>query len=185
MPHSDASSFVEKELISKTKSVAVDPDVNKPIDALDGIPIYYNGGISKTYGRNMTNDGYNLGLKWQCVEFVKRYYYVYFNHKMPNSYGHAKDFFDTSLGNAFNADRGMQQHLNGHTTPPSKRNIIVFKGDNQNPYGHIAIISSVHKDHITIAQQNWGKQTKMNLPLMQKNGQYFVSHKNVVGWLSL
>lgn len=67
------------------------------IDNLNGVSVFYNGKISNTFGKNITNDGYNLGLKYQCVEFVKRYYYQYFNHKMPNSYGNAKDFFDKSL----------------------------------------------------------------------------------------
>ncbi|MFA0963395.1 hypothetical protein AB9P05_16445 [Roseivirga sp. BDSF3-8] len=48
-------------------------------------------------GRNLTPDGYNLGLKYQCGEFMKRYYYLHLNHKMPDSYGHARDFFNPSL----------------------------------------------------------------------------------------
>lgn len=40
-------------------------------------------------------DGYNVGLRYQCVEFVKRYYSLeHYAHRMPNSYGHAKDLFD-------------------------------------------------------------------------------------------
>ena len=49
--------------------------------------------MNNVSGRNVTVDGYNLGLKYQCVEFVKRYYYKHYRHKMPNSYGNAKDFF--------------------------------------------------------------------------------------------
>ncbi|MDW5290896.1 hypothetical protein [Formosa sp. PL04] len=48
-------------------------------------------------GRNTTPDGYNLGLKYQCVEFVKGYYYEHYNHKMPDSYGHAKSFFNSGI----------------------------------------------------------------------------------------
>lgn len=40
---------------------------------------------------------YNIGLKYQCVKFVKRYYYEHLNHKMPDSYGHEKDFFDNTI----------------------------------------------------------------------------------------
>ena len=66
------------------------------IDQLDGVNIYFNGKVSNVDGRN-TDNKYNLGLKWQCVEFVKRYYFKYYKHKMPNSYGHAKDFFDNKV----------------------------------------------------------------------------------------
>ena len=37
----------------------------------------------------------------------------YLNHKMPDSYGHAKDLFDANLGNgAFNSVRGLFQYRN-------------------------------------------------------------------------
>jgi hypothetical protein len=66
------------------------------IDDFNGVAVYYNGKISTVKGRNVTADLYNLGLKYQCVEFVKRYYYKKLNHKMPNSYGNAKDFVQES-----------------------------------------------------------------------------------------
>ncbi|SUD83261.1 Uncharacterised protein [Stutzerimonas stutzeri] len=49
-------------------------------------------------GGNLSKDGYNLGLRYQCVEFVKRYYFERHGHRMPDTYGHAKSFFDPSLG---------------------------------------------------------------------------------------
>ncbi len=49
--------------------------VGQQIDSLNGVYVYYNGSIDNVIGRNTTADGYNLGLKYQCVEFVKRYYY--------------------------------------------------------------------------------------------------------------
>ncbi|MCR5077115.1 MAG: CHAP domain-containing protein, partial [Prevotella sp.] len=46
------------------------------VDSLDGVYVYYNGGVSQSSGRN-TIDGYNVGIRYQCVEFVKRYYYLH------------------------------------------------------------------------------------------------------------
>ena len=66
--------------------------VGQVVDQFNGVNVYYNGQISHVSGRNLTKDGYNLGQKYQCVEFIKRYYYERFKHKMPDSYGHAKDF---------------------------------------------------------------------------------------------
>lgn len=37
--------------------------------------------------------GYYYGYKWQCVEYIKRFYYEAKGHKMPDSYGNAKDFW--------------------------------------------------------------------------------------------
>ena len=64
------------------------------LDAFNGVVVYYNQSFSNVSGRNTSDDGYNLGLKYQCVEFVKRYYYEYYHHKMLNSWGYAKDFFN-------------------------------------------------------------------------------------------
>ena len=72
-------------------------EIGDKVDSLNGVFVYYNHSVGNVSGRNTTADGYNLGLKYQCVEFVKRYYYENLNHKMPNSYGHAKDFFVTYL----------------------------------------------------------------------------------------
>lgn len=44
------------------------------VDSFQGVHIYYNGFVNHVESRNLTPDGYNLGLKYQCVEFVKRYY---------------------------------------------------------------------------------------------------------------
>ncbi len=73
----------------------VDPNsqhaVGEQLDELNGVAIYYNGGVNTVQGRNLSEDGYNLGLRYQCVEFVKRYYFERYDHRMPDSYGHAKD----------------------------------------------------------------------------------------------
>ena len=70
--------------------------VGEQLDELNGVAIYYNGGVNTVQGRNLSQDGYNLGLRYQCVEFVKRYYFERHGHRMPDTYGHAKDFFDPS-----------------------------------------------------------------------------------------
>src|ERR1035438_10622271 len=49
--------------------------VGQEIDRLNSVAVFYNGGVSHTSGRHSAPDGYKLGLKYQCVEFVKRYYY--------------------------------------------------------------------------------------------------------------
>lgn len=67
------------------------------LDSLNGVIVYYNGGVSNVSERNLTKENYNLGLKYQCVEFVKRYYFEKLKHQMPDSYGNAKDFYDKDI----------------------------------------------------------------------------------------
>lgn len=82
-------------------------EVGQKLDSLNGVYVYYNGGVNNITERNKTADGYNLGLKYQCVEFVKRYYYERFNHKMPDAYGHAKDFFDQTIATDKKTKKGI------------------------------------------------------------------------------
>ena len=93
--------------------------VGEVVDRFHGVAVYYNGRISNTAGRNVAKDGYNLGLKYQCVEFVKRYYYEYLHHKMPETYGNAKDFYDKTVADGgINKSRDLLQFTNGSKTQP-------------------------------------------------------------------
>jgi len=168
----------------KNKSKSSDPDIGKVIDKLNGIPIYYNGPITHVLGRNITSDGYNLGLKYQCVEFVKRYYYQYLNHKMPDSFGHAKDFFDDTIPDGtINDIRGLTQYTNPSVTRPELNDILIFAGDNENIYGHLAIVSKVYKDRIEIVQQNIGSQSRIHLNVHKFLDGWEVEDYTVIGWL--
>jgi hypothetical protein len=104
------------------KKVSVKHKFGTKVDSLNGVNVYYNGKVSNISGRSLTSDGYNLGLKYQCVEFVKRYYYEHLNHKMPNSYGNAKDFFNPRLKDGqMNHDRKLIQYTNGGQSLPKPK----------------------------------------------------------------
>lgn len=140
-------------------------------------PKSYNGvrvyNFLESTGERVVQEDYNVGIKGQCVEFVKRYYYQIYNHKMPNTYGDAKDFYDPSVcDGCYNEDRGLVQHSSDYT--PEKGDIVIFKPTEINPYGHIAIVGGVYKDIVLIYQQN-------SLSFVS------VVHKDsdsVMGWLS-
>lgn len=105
----------------------VDTDkVGVVVDEFNGVKVYYNGHVGNVSGRNTSKDGYNLGLKYQCVEFIKRYYYERFDHKMPDSYGHAKDFFDDSIADGkINPKRNLLQYHNGSGSKPQVEDIFL------------------------------------------------------------
>lgn len=158
------------------------------IDELQGVVIYYNGGVNQSRGRNTSADGYNLGIRHQCVEFVKRYYFERFGHRMPDSYGHAKSFYDTSVANgALNTQRGLLQFTNGSGALPQADDIVVFAPSLLNPYGHVAIVAEVNAYAVVIAQQNAGPHfsSREALPLLDIGGSVRVEHARVVGWLRL
>ncbi|NNF33674.1 MAG: CHAP domain-containing protein [Saprospiraceae bacterium] len=157
------------------------------IDSFNGIPVFYNGSnYKKTSGRSTTPSGYNLGLKYQCVEFVKRYYYEVFNHEMPDSYGHAKDFFDKNLPDvAFNKDRALIQYRNVRNTPPEVHDIIIYGERTENRFGHMGIVTEVTQDSIEFIQQNFGRKTRQKLGLVEFMGIYTVADYDILGWLRM
>lgn len=162
--------------------------IGEQIDDLNGVAIYFNGGVNTVEGRNLTPDGYNLGLRYQCVEFVKRYYFERHDHRMPDSYGHARDFFDPSLmDGGHNVRRAMLQFRNGSSTQPAPDDLLVFEPWLFNRYGHVGIVASVGGGVLEIAQQNPGPfgQSRERFPVVQRDGKWFIEHSRVLGWLRL
>jgi hypothetical protein len=63
---------------------------------------------------------------------------------MPDSYGHAKDFFNPAIADGqLNTQRNLLQFTNGSKSQPKVNDILVLDKSKTNPYGHVAIISAV------------------------------------------
>ena len=161
-------------------------NIGEPIDSLNNVYVYFNGEVSNVSGRNLTTDGYNLGLKYQCVEFVKRYYFEHLNHKMPDSYGNAKDFYNTNLKDGQkNKQRNLIQYSNPSTTKPKINDLLIFRGTTFNKYGHVAIISNQTEKEIEIIQQNPGifGKSREKYNLIKENGKWKIDNDRILGWL--
>lgn len=158
------------------------------VDSLDGVYVYNNGPVAAVYGRNLSETGYNIGLKYQCVEFVKRYYLYRYAHEMPDSYGHARDFFDPSLADGgFNTARGLLQFRNGSASLPRPGDMVIFKPTIYNRYGHVAIVSSVGHGEVEVIQQNRGRvrHTRESFPMTSRDGVHRIGNKRIAGWLRI
>ncbi len=130
--------------LTKRLNLNTSHQVGQRLDSLNGVIVFYNGGVDNSSGRNLSADHYNIGIKYQCVEFVKRYYYQYLKHKMPDAYGNAKDFFDHSIADgSLNKKRNLMQYSNDSRSKPQVSDLIIFSGSVFNRYGHVAIISNV------------------------------------------
>lgn len=180
---SDKKTVAKKQTKPTVKSSG---SAGRVIDTFNGVDIFYNGRVANIQGRNVTSDGYNLGLKYQCVEFVKRYYYEFYNHKMPNSYGNAKDFFSYSVSDGdMNSARGLRQFNQPSHARPKIGDLLVFGATQWNEFGHVAIISKVGNNTIEIAQQNPGSNnpSRKSYSLNSNNGKYSIGSPYVLGWL--
>ncbi len=159
--------------------------IGNAVDSLNGVIVYNNGTIySKSFGKHYNKDStYYYGKKWQCVEFIKRYYYDYLKHKMPNGFGNANDFFDKKLlQGAFNKSRGLYQFINGGNERPKVNDLLVFDGK----YGHVAIVSKVNENEIEVIQQNIYMTPRQTFVLKKENNSYTIGEKRKpLGWLRL
>lgn len=158
------------------------------LDSLNHVVVYYNGGMGNVSGRNTSPDGYNIGLKYQCVEFVKRYYYQYYKHKMPNAYGNAIDFFNKTLKDGeLNTDRNLVQFTNPSKSKPQIGDLIIMDATWTNEYGHVVIVSNVSEDEVEIIQQNAGNPDHPRdlFDLELNNGLWEIDHSRILGWLRM
>lgn len=163
-----------------------DYEIGQPLDSLNGVKVYYNGGVDNVVERNVTKDNYNLGLKYQCVEFVKRYYYEHYNHKMQDAYGHAKDFFDPKVKDGeLNPKRDLIQYTNLSKAKPEVGDLVIFSGSVLNRFGHVAIISKVSENEVEIIQQNPGpfSSSREVFVLKKQEGKYKIENSRLLGWL--
>ena len=161
-------------------------EIGQAVDSLNGVIVYYNGGVDHSAGRNVSADNYNIGQKYQCVEFVKRYYYQHLNHKMPDAFGHAKDFYEQDVADGqVNEKRALLQFSNGSSVKPEPDDLLIFSGSLFNRYGHVAIISLVSNTAVEIIQQNpgpFGKSREV-FPLQNKGNKWYIDNDKVLGWL--
>ena len=158
--------------------------VGEEIDHLNGVPVFYNGGVGHSSGRNVAADGYNIGQQYQCVEFVKRYYYDHLKHRMPDSYGHAKHFFDPAISDGeLNPKRDLIQYTNGIRSKPQADDLLIFGPSLLNPYGHVAIVSSVTDSAVEIVQQNPGPfgPSREQLPITLSGTSWRFENGRVLG----
>ena len=174
--------------IGKKTNWNLEHNVGEVIDKYNNVNVYYNGGVSNTGERNLTADGYNIGMKYQCVEFTKRYYYEYLHHKMPDTYGNAKDFYDKKISDGnLNIKRNLIQYSNPSAIKPQLDDILIFDKSIFNFYGHVAIISKVENNFIEIIQQNPGPfgKSRQKILLNYENNFWTLQNNRILGRLAL
>ncbi len=160
--------------------------IGEKIDSLNGIYVFYNGGVGNSSGRNISEDGYNLGLQYQCVEFVKRYYYENYNHKMPDAFGNAKDFFNKNLKDGEkNLQRDLIQFTNPSKSKPEIGDLLIYSPSIFNKFGHVAIVSKVNQNSIEIIQQNPGpfSKSRESFNIENINNKWKIKNSRILGWL--
>ena len=128
------------------------------LGSFNGVTAYYNsGGINSCGNRHWSSDGaYSFGFKWQCVEFIRRYYYEALNHKIPNRWGNASDYFIENIpSGSMNTERDLVQYHNGNMRP-QVNDLLVFQYM-AGGLGHVSIVTNVTDSTVSTIAQNIGK----------------------------
>jgi surface antigen len=148
----------------------------------NGVTVFSNGSPSFNSGQNNYINGTYIGLKWQCVEYVRRYYFTQFAINLAARYlGNANTWYDNA------GTMGLQRFPNGSNTAPQVGDVLTSNGGFA---GHIAIVRSVSGNQVCTAQQNFSEDaTDVNrcLSLTNTGGNFtvgaFGSGYPVQGWL--
>jgi probable HAF family extracellular repeat protein len=128
-------------------------DPSDPKDPKTGKSIYpscmtINGQAYPTVPNTDNAEDYNSGFKWQCVEFVNRYYYQIYGTSVSG--GNANVYYQNA------AAKGLIAYPNRGSVPPQIGDIIVSEG-NINNVGHVAIVWDVSPNNIHLVEQNWNE----------------------------
>jgi len=152
----------------------------------NGVPAYSNCNFSCTTCNNYCHsynyiDGVYIGRKWQCVEYVRRYYLLRYGLDLASRYsGDARTWYDHAI------IMGLNRYHNGGSTAPQVGDILVSNYGNS---FHVAIVRSVSNNQVCTIQQNFSNtRTDVNrcLRLTILNGHYtlYGFKKFIVkGWL--
>lgn len=114
----------------------------------NGVAVYSNGTSNYYSGTANYVNGTYTGIKWQCVEYVRRYYLTVYNTDLASKHiGDANTWYDNA------SKMGLTSYRNSSTTSiPQTGDILVSNGGK---YGHIAIVKSVSNNKVYTIQQNF------------------------------
>jgi hypothetical protein len=162
--------------------------VGQVLDSLNGVYVYYNGSLDNIEEESVSKDGYKLGLKHHSEEFIKRYYYENYKHKMPNVSGNPDEFFDAKIVDGeLNLKRDLLQFTNPSFSLPAVGDILIIKKNKDFLHGHVAIVSNVYDGAFEVIQQNPGpfKSSRALFGYGDFGNKYKIDNNDVLGWLRI
>lgn len=148
------------------------------------------------------------GLKWQCVEYARRYL-ILSNNITFGDIDSAYQIYDLKTASSvYDSKRTFKfmGYPNGSKEPPKKNDLLIFKKTKDSPYGHVAVITNVNlsERYIEICEENnnqkWidPKAYSRRIVIEEYKGGYYIreteyfpyrldshiaeSYSNVIGW---
>jgi len=153
------------------------------VGEFNGVPIYCNGPKTPKYFSNEKYEykGYITGYKWQCVEYVVRFYKHVYGLEIRG--GDAYEWFDLA------SEKELKRFPNGDRYAPQAGDILCSESGR---WGHVGIIREVGPDYVVVIQQNWSNAHDdgyKRAPMTVHNGVYTIHpfpkspHYKWQGWM--
>ena len=149
---SDVTEVVSDESLSGSDSLQLETRTacvtGQQRAIFNNVPAYANCpiGSHNTYGDSYVGGTY-VGKKWQCVEYVQRYYRIVYGMNIKPAFGNANTFYTYNT----HASVGLQKFANG-STAPQVGDILVSTSPS---VGHVAIVTGVTATQVHIIDQNF------------------------------
>lgn len=161
--------------------------------ASTNVPAYSNGNDSHTSNEWNFLYGVFTGMKWQCVEYARRWLFIRKGCVFDSIDG-AKDIWNLTIVQRV-VDKKcftLKSHPNGSPYRPQNESLLIYKGSTPDiPFGHVAVIVDVLPDAIRVAEENynpyyWTGNYAREIPYVFRNGSYFIDdYYSIFGWMTV
>lgn len=134
-----------------------------------------------------------MGIKWQCVEYARRWLFVRKGCIFSNIDSANDMWFDLNyIERVVDGKRyRLIKHANGSPEPPKLDSILIYQKNSILPFGHVAIIVDVGTEYIRVAEQNyyfhyWSRPYAREIPVQNRNGRYYIQDRyTTYGWMEI
>ena len=160
-------------------------DNYKILGIVDNVIAFSNKSIIKKVFNYL--NGTFTGIRWQCVEFARRYMIINSNitfNEVTNAYEIFKLNYFINLNS--NVKIPIKKILNGSIIAPKVGSLLIWdKYVDLNRTGHVAVITKVQIPYyIVISEQNWHtNKFSRKLYIKYSNG-FIIQDKNIIGWIN-
>lgn len=163
------------------------------LGSYEGVVGYSNGGDHHFSAEGNFVGRIFTGIKWQCVEYARRWLILRRNLTFSQVDGAADIWYLNSFKTIQNSSKfTIIKRANGSEQPPTQNSVLIWKRSRANPFGHVAIVTEVNVDkrYIRVAEQNldtnyWPGNYSREIPLIYNQGWYIHDEDPLYGWIEL
>ena len=137
--------------------------------------------------------GIYTGLKWQCVEFARRWLLLQCSCTFPSVADAAEMWLEITHVERVTDGQHLpvKKHPNGSSTKPKCGAFLLYPRGEEIPFGHIAVICQVGENFIRVVEQNyqfryWRGDFSREIPMIYRDGGYFLEdYYQIYGWMDI